>query len=61
VIKLQDLINQAQTANYLTPEEIANTEKVDPLKLQQVFARCTNEILVSIIVPLKREKLAFKN
>jgi len=61
VIKLSDLINQAKTANYLTPEEIANTEKVDPQKLQQVLARCTNEILVSIIVPLKREKLAIKN
>ena len=48
VIQLSDLINQARTANYLTPEELANNNAVDPLKLQQVLARCTNEILVSI-------------
>jgi len=40
----------------LTEEEINDLSSVDATKLQQVFAKCTNEILASIIVPLRRAK-----
>lgn len=47
-------------ASYLSDSEIASLATVDPIKLQQVFARCTNDILVSIQLPLRREKLELK-
>ena len=56
-ILLADLLNQAKAKNYLTEEEADHLAKVDPIKVRQVLARTTNEILASITVPLRRIKL----
>ena len=40
----------------MTEEEITTIETVDELKVRQVLARVTNEILASIIVPARRAK-----
>ena len=56
-ILLADLLNQAKAKSYLTDEEADHLAKVDPIKVRQVLARTTNEILASITVPLRRIKL----
>ena len=60
VIQQTEILDRARAAGYLTDLELASLASVDPIKLQQVFARCTNEILVSIQLPLRREKLDLK-
>ena len=57
IIKLEDLLNQAKAKTYMTEEECENLANVDPIKVRQVLARTTNEILASITVPLRRIKL----
>ena len=56
VVQLADLLNQAKAKSYLTEAEADDLTKVDPLKVRQVLARTTNEILASITVPLRRLK-----
>ena len=56
VVQISELLERARAANYLEPAELADLHSVDKVKLQQVLARCTNEILVSIQVPLRRQK-----
>ena len=58
IIQISDLINQAKAKQYLTEEECSEIKAVEEVKLRQVLARCTNEILASITVPLRRAKLA---
>jgi len=53
---MADLIDRAKGCGYLTNEEATDLDSVDSKKLVQVLARCTNEILVSIQVPFRREK-----
>jgi hypothetical protein len=40
----------------LTEEEASNVRTVDEVKLRQVLARTTNELLASITVPMRRAK-----
>jgi hypothetical protein len=40
----------------LTEEEAGNISTIDETKLRQVLARCTNELLISSILPLRRLK-----
>ena len=40
----------------MTEEEATNLSSLDEIKLRQVLARSTNEILASITVPLRRLK-----
>ena len=56
VIKMEDLLNQAKAKDYLTEAEAENLSAVDEVKVRQVLARTTNEILASITVPLRRIK-----
>ena len=53
---MSDLVNQAKAKQYLTEAEANDIKTIDEIKLRQVLARCTNEILASITVPLRREK-----
>ena len=53
---MTDLLNQAKAKDYLTEAEAGDLSKVDPVKVRQVLARTTNEILASITVPLRRLK-----
>ena len=41
----------------MTEEEGNDLATVDPVKVRQVLARATNEILAGITVPLRRLKL----
>ena len=56
IIQIADLINQAKARAYLTEEEANNVRTVDEVKLRQVLARTTNELLASITVPMRRAK-----
>lgn len=56
IIQIADLINQAKARSYLSEEEAANVQTVDEVKLRQVLARTTNELLASITVPMRRLK-----
>jgi len=56
VVQLSDLLNQAKAKTYLTEDEASELSNVDPIKVRQVLARTTNEILASITVPLRRMK-----
>ncbi len=56
VITMADLLDRAKAAAYLTQAEADDLEAVEPTKICQVLARCTNEILTSIQVPLRRQK-----
>jgi hypothetical protein len=56
IIQIADLINQAKARAYLTEEEASNVRTVDEVKLRQVLARTTNELLASITVPMRRAK-----
>ena len=53
---MADLVNQAKGKGYLTEEEGNNLGSVDEIKLRQVLARSTNEILAGITLPLRRLK-----
>ena len=61
VIQLADLLNQAKAKQYLTEAEADDLQNVDAIKVRQVLARTTNEILASITVPLRRIKLEEQN
>lgn len=54
VIVLKDLLENAETKGYLTAAEIA--ENKDLHRMQQALARSTNDLLVSMQLPLRREK-----
>ena len=56
VIQMSDLVNQAKAKQYVTEAEANDLKTIDEIKLRQVLARCTNEILAGITVPLRREK-----
>jgi hypothetical protein len=53
VINLNQLMEHIEAKQYLTPVEL---QEANPIKLQQVLARATNDILASIQLPLRREK-----
>jgi hypothetical protein len=53
---MADLLDRARAAGYLTQQETEELESVDSTKIQQALARCTNEILTSIQMPLRRQK-----
>ena len=55
-IQMADLLNQAKAKSYITEEEAADLGKVDQIKVRQVLARTTNELLAGITVPLRRQK-----
>jgi len=52
------LLAHATAANYLTEEQANDVAKLDMLKLRQVLARCTNEILASWQITMRRDKQA---
>ena len=54
---MADLVNQAKGKQYITETEANDIKAIDEIKLRQVLARCTNELLAGITVPLRREKL----
>ena len=60
-MQLADLLNQAKAKQYLTEAEADDLASVDPTKVRQVLARTTNEILASMTVPLRRQKLEEQN
>jgi hypothetical protein len=51
---MRDLIEQAESKGYMTAAEIQ--ENKDPVKVQQALARATNDLLISLQLPLRREK-----
>lgn len=54
VILMKDLVDCADSRGYLSAAEIeANKE---PLRVMQALARATNDLLVSLQLPLRREK-----
>ena len=53
-MQLADLLNQAKAKQYLTDAEADDLATIDPIKVRQVLARTTNEILASMTVPLRR-------
>ena len=55
------MLNQAKAKQYLTEAEADDLQNVDAIKVRQVLARTTNEILASITVPLRRIKLEEQN
>jgi len=54
VILMRDLIDQAESKGYMTAAEIQDNR--DPVKVQQALARATNDLLLSLQLPLRREK-----
>jgi hypothetical protein len=57
VIQTADLVNQAKARGYLTDAESDALGDIDEVKLRQVLARTTNELLAGYSVPLRRAKL----
>ena len=53
---MKELIENAESRGYITAAEIA--ENKDTVKIKQALARSTNDILISIQLPLRREKAA---
>jgi hypothetical protein len=56
IILMRDLIEQADSKGYMSAAEIQ--EGKDTTRIQQALARATNDLLVSLQLPLRREKLA---
>ena len=56
VIDLKNLLEHAEASGYLTKEETLSMDSVSENKKRQVLARSTNDLLVSIQLPLRREK-----
>lgn len=56
VIQMSDLLERAKTAGYLSAAEAEDIDSIDTSKLTQILARCTNELLVSMQLPLRRQK-----
>jgi len=54
VILMKDLLDNAEVRGYATAAELQ--ESKDSTRLQQVLARSTNDLLVALQVPLRREK-----
>ena len=61
VIQSPELMERAKTANYLSLEELAQPETINPVKMQSTLARCTLDILFQIQTGLRREKLLVQN
>lgn len=57
VIQLSDLLAQAKARQYMTEDECSRIEELDPVKVRQVLARVTNELMASILVPARRAKV----
>ena len=41
----------------MTEDECSRIEELDPVKVRQVLARVTNELMASILVPARRAKV----
>lgn len=56
VIVLRDLLENAEVRGYLTKEETLSLDTTPENKKRQALARSTNDLLVGIQLPLRREK-----